>query len=210
MPRKTVADPGDGDPLVRIGVAFDHPLRVRIVRALIAGPGSATTLSKSFDDCSVGDLFYHLTVLERCRVVDLRRSRRVRGGTERIFELRPAAGWGDVWDSLPPVAVGGLQSTWLREYAILAVAALESPASERRPSTVLSGRQLTTDEQGLAEIGEVFRAALADVERIAEESRQRLDATEAVREKAAVIGAAAFEVPSADWWELRRPRSSDE
>jgi hypothetical protein len=175
---------------------------VRIIRALMAGPGSATTLSKSFEDASVGHLYYHLNVLERCRMVDVCRSRPAGGAMERFFELRRPAGWGDVWASLPPPAVAGLQNAWLGEFAGLLAAALDSRSTER-PGTVLSGRPVRTDERGFAEVREVLRAALASVERIADQSRQRLERSGAAGEMNMVVGAAAFEAPPADWWEAR-------
>lgn len=203
MPRRSVEDPGGGDALARVAVALGHPLRVRIIRALVAGPGSATTLSKVFDDATVGDLYYHLTVLERCRVIELRRLRPVRGAKERIFELRRRAWWGDVWDSLPPSAVAAFQNAWIREFAGLAAAALDSGAIERRPSSVLTARPMRIDEQGFTEVSQTLRAALAEVDRIADESRQRLEVSEAVGEVNTVVGAAAFEAAPADWWETR-------
>lgn len=202
MPRRSIEDPGHGDPLARVGVALGHPLRVRILHALMTGPGSATALSKAFEDAPLGDVYYHLTVLERCRVVELCRVRPVRGAKERIYELRPAAEWGDVWERLPPLAVAGFRNAWLGEFAGLATAALDSGTAERQ-GTILSGRPVRTDERGFEEICEVTRAALAAFERIAAESRQRLERSGAGEEINVVIGAAAFEAPPPEWWESR-------
>jgi DNA-binding transcriptional ArsR family regulator len=188
--------------LARVGVALGHPLRVRIIRALMSGRGSAATLSRTFEDVPLGDVYYHLTVLERCRIVELCRVRPVRGAKERIYELRLAAEWGKVWERLPPPALAGFRNAWLGEFAGLATAALDSGTTERR-GTVLSGRSLRTDERGFKEIGERLRAALAAVERIAAEGRQRLERSGAGEEIDVVTGAAAFEAPPSDWWETR-------
>jgi DNA-binding transcriptional ArsR family regulator len=195
--------------LARVGTALGHPLRVRIIRALIAGPGSATTLSKAFDEISLGDVYYHLNVLERCRVVELRGLQRGRGSKERFFALRRPVRWGDVWDSLPPPAVAACHNAWLGAFAGLAAAALESRTTERA-GTFFSGRPFRTDEQGFQEIGEAIRAAVASIERISGESQERLELSEAAEEINVAFGAAAFEAPPANWWEARRLESPSE
>ncbi|HEY1853117.1 MAG TPA: hypothetical protein VGG40_00890 [Solirubrobacterales bacterium] len=170
---------------------------------MVAGVGSATSLSKLIHDASVGDLYYHLTVLERCRVVDFRQVSQVRGSKERIYELRSAAAWGDVWGSLPPLAAAGLRNAWLGEFASLAAAALDSRTIEGHLGSVFGGRLLRVDEQGAAEIRETLRAALASVERIEAQSRGRLEAANPAGGTSMVVGAAAFEAPPAQWWEGR-------
>ncbi len=70
---------------------LSHPLRVRLLAALVTGPGSATQFSDRFGDATVGDCHYHLKVLKRGGVVELDHSRPVRGVTERIYRLtRPS------------------------------------------------------------------------------------------------------------------------
>jgi DNA-binding transcriptional ArsR family regulator len=77
-------------PVQRLAIALKHPLRVRILSALVAGDRSATQLSGQLGDVSVGDASYHLNVLAKeCRLVDRVRSRQVRGAVERFFRLRP-------------------------------------------------------------------------------------------------------------------------
>jgi DNA-binding transcriptional ArsR family regulator len=78
-------------PLVqRLATALKHPLRVRILSALIAGDSSATRLSREFGDVSVADAYYHLKILaDECRLIDRVESRPVRGAVERFFSLRP-------------------------------------------------------------------------------------------------------------------------
>jgi DNA-binding transcriptional ArsR family regulator len=201
VPRGPVSDPGD--PLARLTAALGHPLRIRIIRALVAGPGSATSLSRAIDDSTVHDLFYHLTVLERLRIVRLYRLRPARGAREKIFELRSPARWGDVWKSLPPSIVAGLQNASFGNFVELATATFDSRPVERDPRTVFDGCAIRTDEQGYREIGDLLRAALTDVERIRSESRMRLDESDGAGQINAVIGAAAFEAPPPDWWETQ-------
>jgi DNA-binding transcriptional ArsR family regulator len=78
-------------PVQRLAIALKHPLRARLLTALVGGDGSATQLSRQFGDVSVGDASYHLSVLaDECGLIDRVRSRQVRGAVERFFRLRPS------------------------------------------------------------------------------------------------------------------------
>jgi Helix-turn-helix domain len=77
-------------PIQRLAIALKHPLRIRLLTALVGGDRSATQLSRQFGDVSVGDASYHLSVLaDECRLIDRVRSRQVRGAVERFFRLKP-------------------------------------------------------------------------------------------------------------------------
>jgi DNA-binding transcriptional ArsR family regulator len=77
-------------PIQRLAIALKHPLRVRILSALVAGDSSATRLSRQLGDVSVGDASYHLNVLaDECRLIDRVKSRPVRGAVEHFFRLKP-------------------------------------------------------------------------------------------------------------------------
>lgn len=80
--------------IARLAALLDHPVRVRLLAALATeGPGSATAFSDRFGDVSVGDCHYHLTALRDGGVIELIRSRQVRGATERVYRLRPQSHW---------------------------------------------------------------------------------------------------------------------
>lgn len=82
------------EAIARLASLLSHPLRVRLMAALATeGPGSATSFSDHFGDVSVGDCHYHLTALRNGGVIELVRSRQVRGATERIYRLRPRSRW---------------------------------------------------------------------------------------------------------------------
>ena len=68
---------------------LNHPLRVRLITALAGGPGSATKFAAQFGDTNVGDCHYHLKELKAGKVIELARSRPVRGATERVYRLTP-------------------------------------------------------------------------------------------------------------------------
>jgi DNA-binding transcriptional ArsR family regulator len=84
------------DEAAQVAMTLSHPLRIRLLIALAAsGPGSATMFSAQFGDASVGDCHYHLKVLRKAGVVELARSRPVRGVTERVYRLTLPSRWTD-------------------------------------------------------------------------------------------------------------------
>jgi DNA-binding transcriptional ArsR family regulator len=94
--------------LDRILTAFGHPVRRRILRELVDGPGSATMLSRTFK-MDLGVVSYHLNkVLAReCKVVELIDTVPRRGSVEKFYELRvdapldlPVAGKPGSWDEM--------------------------------------------------------------------------------------------------------------
>jgi len=75
--------------LDRILSALSHPIRRRILRALVDGPGSASALSRSFG-VDVGVVSYHLNrvLAKQCEVVELVESVPRRGSMEKIYRLK--------------------------------------------------------------------------------------------------------------------------
>lgn len=80
--------------VAKLASLFGHPLRIRLVSALASSrTGSATSFSEKFGDVSVGDCHYHLTALQKGGVIELVRTRKVRGATERVYRLIPRDRW---------------------------------------------------------------------------------------------------------------------
>jgi DNA-binding transcriptional ArsR family regulator len=82
----------EGGALDRVLSALNHPVRRRILRELVDGPGSASTLSRRFK-LDLGVVSYHLNkVLDRqCKVVELVDTVPRRGSVEKIYRLRVAS-----------------------------------------------------------------------------------------------------------------------
>jgi predicted ArsR family transcriptional regulator len=90
----TVLSAEDAAAVAQLASLFGHPLRIRLVTALASrGTGSATSFSQKFGDVSVGDCHYHLTALQKGGVIELIRTRKVRGATERVYRLVPRDRW---------------------------------------------------------------------------------------------------------------------
>ena len=185
----------------RLAIALGHPLRVRILSALIAGEGSATTLSRQFGDVSVGDVSYHLGVLaDDCELIERVRAQQVRGALESFFRLKPGSSLGPI--QLPQPIMEGLRAELFRTFVDAAVAALKAGSFDAGDDTTFAAKPVTVDQQGLAEINEALREAMERVKRAEAESRRRLEkrSTEPV---SAVVGAAAFQAaapPEAGEW----------
>lgn len=101
------------DAVCRVASALGHPRRIRILLALAAGPGSATSLAKSIgDDLTRKDVEYHVQVLVEGGVVALAGSRRIRGATERLYELPPGLSGNALCEQIPEAILLGLQHAW--------------------------------------------------------------------------------------------------
>lgn len=180
--------------IASLAAALGHPLRVRILDALAAGPSSASGLEAEFGDAG-NSVHYHLRVLEKLNVVELHEMRPVRGFTEYVFRLRPRASWGRLWEAIPLPALSGWRSTAFRQFVEVALAAFNAGTLDDRVDTTFTAGAITLDRRGVAEVNDAFREVLKTVSRIERSSRRRL-----VRnpdgEIGTVIAAAVFEAPS--------------
>lgn len=87
----SMADPLVGRVPESIAIALGHQRRLRILVALLGGPGSATSLSRGqLMDLAVDDADYHLKKLESAGAVAHLKSEKVRGATMHTYELSEA------------------------------------------------------------------------------------------------------------------------
>lgn len=181
--------------IARLAAALVHPLRVRILVALASGPNNAASLAREFGDVDTSSVYYHLGVLDDNRVVEAVRSRKVRGGRETKFRLRPESSWIKLWEIVPLPVMTGFRNAWFREFVDLAIAALKSGALDNRAETIFTATPLAVDRQGLSEVNEAITAAIRVIQRVATESRERLAKGSADEEVNLIVAAAAFEAP---------------
>ncbi len=180
--------------IANLAAALGHPLRIRILDALAAGPSSASGLEAKIDDAG-NSVHYHLRVLEKLNVVELHETRPVRGFTEYVFRLRPRASWGRLWEAIPLPALSGWRGTAFRQFVEVAVTALDAGGLDDRVDTTFTAGAIALDRRGVAEVNDAFKEVLKTVDRIEQASRRRL-----VRnpdgEIGTVVAAAVFEAPS--------------
>lgn len=184
-------------PIRRLAIALGHPLRVRILSALVAGEGSATTLSRQFGDATVGDVSYHLGVLaDDCDLIERVRAEQVRGALESFFRLKPpGSALGRV--ELPKPIVQGLRAELFCTFVDAAVAALDAGLFDAPDSTTtFAAKPVTVDPQGLEEINQALAEAMERVKRAEAESRRRLELESSAEPVSALVGAAAFQPPA--------------
>ncbi len=187
--RRPGQNPLDENPLDRVLRALNHPVRRQILRALLDGEGSASTLSKSFD-MDLGVVSYHLNqVLAReCGIVELVRAVPRRGALEKFFVLKfdaltpPRSPGGEARepDGPPPMS--------LEECFIAAAAAMDAGALAQLPGSAWEWFPAAVDPIGWAEICQARADFNRRVGAAVEKSRARDD--ENLRE--VVVGAAAF------------------
>jgi DNA-binding transcriptional ArsR family regulator len=171
-----------------------HPMRIRILNALSAGPKSASKLENELPDARTS-VHYHLVKLEKLNVVELHATRAVRGVTEYVFRLRPRAKWGKLWEAAPLSGLPGWRGIAFRQFVEIALAAFNAGALDDWVDTTFTAGAIAVDRRGLGEVNDLFQEALKKIDRIEQSSRRRL-----VRnpddEVPTVIGAAVFEAPS--------------
>lgn len=176
----------------RLAIAIGHPLRLRILSALVAGEASAASLSRQFRDVSVSDVAYHVRVLaEDCDLIELVRSRPVRGAMESFYRLKPGADLGGI--QLPQAVMQGLRYELFRNFVDVAMAALDAGSFDEVDETTFSAQPVTVDQQGLIEINQVMREAMERVKQAEAQSRNRLRRKGPAGAVSAMVGAAAFQ-----------------
>jgi len=115
-------------PLDRVLRALSHPVRRQVLRALLDGPGSASSLSRRIGG-SLGIVSYHLNhvLANECDIVELTDRIQRRGTIEKFYRLKlHALSGGDLAeaDAVP----GSPRRMSLEECFIVAVAAMDAGA----------------------------------------------------------------------------------
>jgi len=176
-------------PLDRVVRALSHPLRRQILRSLVHGPGSASTLSKKLGT-TLGVISYHLNqvLAKECGVVDLVDTVARRGAVEKFYVLK--------FDDLLPAEPSDrekpeeLQAMPLGECLIVAAAAMDTEAFETLPGSAWQWFSTAVDSAGWREICQARADFNERVEAAVKKSRARSRDHENLR--AVVVGTAAF------------------
>jgi DNA-binding transcriptional ArsR family regulator len=175
-------------PLDRVLRALNHPVRRRILRALVDGTGSATTISQKIEmDLSI--VSYHLSqvLAKECDIVELVDTVPRRGAIEKFYRLKfhalSGADPGDEGDPQPPS-----RRMSFEECLIVAVSAMDAGAFAALDGSSWDWSLAEVDALAWQEIraaGEEFNARTREA---AEASRLRA----AGETRSVVVGVAAF------------------
>lgn len=198
---QAAAPSGDGGPdegrfvapLDRVLRALNHPIRRRILRALVDEKASASALAKKLK-LNLGLVSYHLNqvLAKECEVVELVEWVPRRGAVEKIYSLRfhaltegdPAQG-GD--------AGAGPWAMSLEECFIVAVAAMEADAFEDLEGSGWNWLLAQVDSEGWRELCAASEDFNARARAAVEGSRDRSEGESA---RDVVVGVAAFPAAS--------------
>jgi DNA-binding transcriptional ArsR family regulator len=178
----------DAAPLDRVLRALNHPIRRRVLRALVDGTGSATTISqKTGMDLSL--VSYHLSqvLAKECDMVELVDTVPRRGAVEKFYRLKfhalSGADPGDAQGEQPSA-----RRMSFEECFIVAVSAMDADVFVELEESGWDWSLAEVDAAAWEEIRAASEEFNARVQGAAEASRRRA----AGETRSVVVGAAAF------------------
>jgi DNA-binding transcriptional ArsR family regulator len=154
-----------GDP--RLIKALSHPMRTRILGLLDERIASPRELSEELG-VPLQNVSYHVRELAKLRLVKLVRTRQRRGAFEHLYTAVE-----EVWSDLPPLVRHRLTAAGLSDifHQVNEAAAHGGFVAD---DAHLSRTQLVLDDVGREALTKELEATIARVERIHEQSRERL------------------------------------
>ena len=165
-PITTIDDP-------RYVKAMSHPLRVRILALLDERTASPVELA-GWLDATLGTVSYHVRTLHRMGLIELVRQTRVRGAVEHHYRstARPRVS-DEAWAAAPPIAKQAAVSASLQTIDAYARAASAAGGFDHA-NTHLTRTALQLDARGFSELSRACHRLLAQLERIEEAARERM------------------------------------
>jgi DNA-binding transcriptional ArsR family regulator len=159
----------------RLVKALAHPLRVNILRVLqnrVASPSDiATELS-----APLGNVSYHVRVLERAGLLKLERTRQRRGAIEHYYRAVGSLRITDkAWAQVPEIIKNAMLSATLDQTVRYVGAAVSIGGFERSDAHV-SRRPMTLDKQGFTDLAAAVKELLDRSYEIEAESEKRMAA----------------------------------
>jgi DNA-binding transcriptional ArsR family regulator len=182
----------------RLVRALGHPLRVRILEVVQLRNASPSELTELLS-APLGNVAYHVRVLEKCGCIEQVATARRRGAVEHYFRARPRSYIGHQdWRKVPRSMRDAVTGSALGSFIDRAADALEAGTMDAHDDTTLNWMPMAVDEAGWAEVATVFKAAANRLEAIHALCRRRIEQSggEAMP---MVVGMAAFE-PAPDGW----------
>ena len=182
----------------RLVRALAHPLRVKILDVLQVRDASPSELTELLS-APLGNVAYHVRVLEKCGCIEQVATARRRGAVEHYFRARPRSFIGHRdWRKVPKSLRDEVTGSALGTFFDRAADALESGTIDAHDDTTLNWMPLAVDPAGWAEVAAVFEAAANRLEAIHALCRRRMGAS-GEESTPLVVGMAAFEPAPDDW-----------
>lgn len=183
----------------RLVRALGHPLRVKILEVVQLRNASPSELTEMLQ-APLGNVAYHVRVLEKCGCIEQVATARRRGAVEHYFRARPRSYIGHQdWRKVPKSMRDSVTGASLGTFFDRAADALESGTMDARDDTTLSWMPMAVDQAGWAEVAAVFQAVNNRLEAIHALCRRRLEGGDEVTIPL-IVGMAAFE-PAPDGWD---------
>jgi DNA-binding MarR family transcriptional regulator len=174
-----------------------HRVGYAIFRVLTERPASARELADILSQprSTVGD---QLRKLVASGLVESAGEERRRGTTERFYRVKPSARWldDDATAKLDPREKRGTALRVAREALADTTLALRGDRLDQRDDWCVASSRIAVDFRGWKELAEIHRRAAEEVERVRDESAERL-AGEAEEELRAISWLMLLELPEA-------------
>jgi DNA-binding transcriptional ArsR family regulator len=176
----------------RLVRALGHPLRVRILEELHARDASPNELMEALKS-PLGNVAYHVRVLEKCGCIELVGTARRRGAVEHYFRARPRSYIGHQdWRRVPASLRGEVSRAAIQGFADRLAEALDAGTLDARDDTTLSWMPIAVDPTGWKQAAIVLAEAATKLQMVHDQSRGRIAASGASLTPV-VVGLAAFE-----------------
>jgi DNA-binding transcriptional ArsR family regulator len=158
----------------RLIKAIGHPLRMRILAALNERVASPTELAEEFGE-SLGVVSYHVKILDELGCIELVSETPRRGAVEHHYRaiVRPYFSDSD-WSQLPGSVKRSISTSTLTEIWRDVGNALDSGTFDSRNDRHLRWANLTLDDEGWRELGEILTNVYHDALEIQAESLERI------------------------------------
>jgi DNA-binding transcriptional ArsR family regulator len=183
----------------RLVRALGHPLRVKILEVVQVRNASPSELTELLS-APLGNVAYHVRVLEKCGCIEQVATARRRGAVEHYFRARPRSYIGHQdWRKVPKSLRDAVTGASLGSFFDRAADALESGTLDARDDTTLNWMPMAVDEAGWDEVAAVFKATANRLEAIHALCRKRIAQSEEEEAISMVVGMAAFEPAPGGW-----------
>jgi DNA-binding transcriptional ArsR family regulator len=159
----------------RLVKALAHPLRITILRVLQDRTASPSEIAEEIS-APLGNVSYHVRVLERVGLLELAHTRQRRGAIEHYYRAVGRVRITDkAWAQVPEIVKDAMVSATLDQAVRYVSAAAATGGFDRRDANV-SRRGMVVDKQGFAELAAAAKELLDRAYKIESESARRIAA----------------------------------
>ncbi|HEU4634891.1 MAG TPA: ArsR family transcriptional regulator [Edaphobacter sp.] len=153
--------------------ALTHPLRIRILQALVRGAAGVEQLAVLTGE-PLGQVDYHLRILRDCRWVDVVETRSAAGAGKSTYRARPEAAEGlKHWELVPLLLREEIAEAFLNGLSSDVVGALQAKIQRREGPAVIR-MEIVVDQTGWQELSDLFGDQEGPIRGVAARSAERL------------------------------------